>query len=845
MELTEKLHHKLKDLPDKPGVYIMRGVSGEIIYIGKAVVLKNRVRQYFFNTQKDEKVRAMVASVADFDYVITLSEKDALSLEANLVRKHKPRYNILLKDDRHNPYIRIDLKEKFPCIEITRRIRSDGARYFGPYFFGVRVAEVVDVLKSAYRVRCCERRLSRNKRECLNYHINLCLAPCQNKVSEDEYREAVQKAVAFLSGKDGDAEKLIAQKMAVAAETEEFERAIRYRQQLQMLKTFKSRALSELRHDRDLDAVSFVLDGARGAAAVVIVRGGKLMGALKFNLDEASVFGPDGATQFLSQYYAGSNATVPPEILLAGEFDASALEEYLLSLTGKKTSVVFPKIGIKKKILDMAEENARDFLDKSLDKNRLEHEMCEGACERLAAILGIRGQELANSEERIANSEGWEEREITNYKFQITNSDGNYESTLSDTPKNLLTIPHPPSAERDEARANATPVSPISHPLIPTPYPLPPKLRRIECYDISHLSGTDQVASGVTFIAGRPEKSEYRRYKIKTVTGADDYRCLAEVIGRRFRGQGLGVRGQELANSEERIANSEGWEEREITNYKLQITNLDGDCESSLSDIPANLTRDTALPGDGYGDTGYDSAGDGYGDTGYGSAGDGYGDTGYGSAGDGCGGTGYGSAGDGYGDTSVQREVPRRGFGNLLSEINVPVPPTPPPGNARAVSLPRPLDNLYPLIPNLPDLIVIDGGKGQLASAHAAMKEAGFAIPMIALAERDEEIYTLGSPEPIRLKKDDPALKLLQRIRDEAHRFAITYNRTLRQRRVGSSLEKIPGVGPKKRQILLKAFGSVRAVESAGLETLSAVEGIDRRTAEAVAAFFRDKANSV
>ena len=600
MEWSEKLIEKLKDLPDKSGVYIMRDTFGHIIYIGKAVILKNRVRQYFFNTQKDEKVRAMVSCIADFDYIITLSEKDALSLEANLVRKHKPHYNILLKDDRHNPYIRIDLKQKFPNIEVTRKIKNDGARYFGPYFFGVRVQEIIDVIKSAYRVRCCPKNLFANKRACLNHHIRLCLAPCCGNVTEEEYRMAVDKVVAFLSGKDSDAEHIIGEKMAAAVEAEEFERAIRYRDQLAMLKKLKDRVLSELRDNRDLDAVSFVSDGAYGAVGVVVVRGGKLMGALKFSIEGAYLSESDGITQFLTQYYAGQNVTIPPEILLEEVFDASALEEYLYSLSGEKIEISFPQKGIKKKIVKMAEENARDYLVKSLDRVKRDYELCEGANERLKAILGL------------------------------------------------------------------------------------PNLHRIECYDISHISGTNQVASGVVFFDGRAHKTEYRRYKIKTVEGSDDFKSLAEVISRRL----------ERAKS--------------------------GDEKFAV----------------------------------------------------------------------------------------------------------------------LPDLMVIDGGKGQLSHAYASMLEKGVDIPMISLAKREEEIFTVGSSIPIILKKDSFPLKLLQRIRDEAHRFAISYHRNLRAKSVGSVLEQIQGIGPKKRQILLKAFSSVRGIEAADIETIAAVEGIDRRTAEAVAQFF-------
>jgi excinuclease ABC subunit C len=603
VQISEALKNKIGLLPDKSGVYIMRNAGGHIIYIGKAAVLKNRVRQYFFNTQKNQKVAAMVEAVADFDYVITLSEKDALSLEANLVRKHKPHYNILLKDDRHSPYIRIDTNQRFPGLEIVRKIRrGDKAKYFGPFFFGLRAGEIIEIIKSAYKIRACGK--LQKGRECLNYHISLCLAPCGGRISEEDYRVAVDKAVAFLSGKDGDAEKIITDKMNSAVENEEFERAITYRDRLSMLKKLRERNLSEFKGG-DLDAVSFITDGDYGAISVVIVRGGKLMGAKNYPLFSGEILSGETFSQFLTQYYSDPNTLIPPEILTDTEFDKAALEEYLYSLSGRKTAVAFPKIGAKKKLLTMAEENARNTLVNSMEKETRERGFTQGACEGLSDLLGL----------------GY--------------------------------------------------------------------LKRIECYDISHVSGTEQVASGVVFTDGRPDKKEYRRYNIKSVPGADDFKSLAEVISRRLN-------------------------------------------RAKIGDASFGL---------------------------------------------------------------------------------------------------------------MPDLIVIDGGKGQLSYAHAAMREAGYDIPMISLAEKNEEIFTLNGGGPIVLKKESFVLKLLQRIRDEAHRFAVTFHRNTRiKKRIGSDLEDIRGVGPKKRQILMKSFKSAAAVKAADYDTLRAVEGIDEATARRIYEHFNEKA---
>ncbi len=596
------LEDKIKSLPEKSGVYIMRDEGGNIIYIGKAVVLKNRVRQYFSNSEKLPKVQAMVDNIADFDYIITLSEKDALSLEANLIKKHKPKYNILLKDDKSSPYIKLWVTEKFPCLEITRKVKKDGARYFGPYFNGISAPDILEIIKSAYKIRTCPKNYYSTKRECLNYHIDLCYAPCCKRVTEDEYSKAVSKVVTFLSGREDTAERLITQKMEAAVAAEEFERAINYRNQLSMLKKLRERNLSELGADTEIDSFSYVSDGYRGAVSVSLVRSGKMMGVKNFSVTDAAMSEEEALTGFIVQYYSLINA-VPELICLENEFDTAALEGFLNNGAKKKTVITFPKIGTKRKLVEMAKSNALDYLEKSVEKSERELDLTVRASVDLAKILSLKS------------------------------------------------------------------------------------LRRMECYDISNISGVDKVASGVVFINGAAAKSEYRRYKIKTVEGANDFECMAEVMRRRL--------------------------------------NRAKENDEKFTDMP--------------------------------------------------------------------------------------------------------------------DLIVIDGGKGQLHYAYEAMKSAGFDIPMVSLAERNEEIFTLYSPDPIVLPKTSQPLKLLIRLRDEAHRFAVTYHRNLRAKRYGSSLDEIKGVGKVKRKLLLERFERIEDIKNADVETLCAIEGIDIRTAHAVFDYYQSK----
>lgn len=587
---------KLKDLPEAPGVYIMRDSSGQVIYVGKAVVLKNRVRQYFQHTEKPIKVQAMVDNIADFDYIITRTEKDALALENNLIKKYKPHYNILLKDDKTSPYIRIDPHAEYPTIEVTRRVKRDGARYFGP-FIGVSVRDVISILQSVFRLRTCAGKLSKRARPCLNRDIELCLAPCCGLCDSAEYRRAINGAMSFLSGGGDDISGIITHKMSEAAEKENFERAISYRNQLRVLENLKSKVVGELGKVADIDAFYYTDNGIYGAVSVCIVRGGKMMGVKNYVINEPQMFGGD-MTTFLPQYYSMTNE-LPDEICLQSERDVAPLAEYFQSVFSKRPSITFPQKGMRKKLLDTAARNCSDFLDKSADRVKRDEDMTLGACERLKNLFGL------------------------------------------------------------------------------------PSARRIECYDISNISGADKVASGVVFIDGKADKAQYRRYRIRTVEGADDFRSMYETLTRR------------------------------LIHYKN-------------------------------GDAGFDE---------------------------------------------------------------------------------------------LPDLIVIDGGLEQVEFAARAAEDVGISVPMVGLAKRDEEIYLRGNPVPIKLNRDDYALRLLQRVRDEAHRFAVMYHRSLRSRRYESELKSIVGVGAASVKKVLNVFNT-RSIVVATADEIAQKAGIAKTAARNIYQYY-------
>ena len=604
--MNEKLALKISMLPEDPGVYVMLDADGNVIYVGKAKVLKNRVKQYFYSNKKPEKVAAMVSNIADFYYIITTSEIDALSLENNLIKKYKPHYNILLKDDKTYPYIKVNLKDKFPAFSVTRKIRRDGAKYFGPFMGGVNAKDTLEIINTAFTVRTCDVKIDPDKprKECLEYHIGRCLAPCAGLVDEKTYAERVRGAVDFLSGADEDVEKLLTEKMTKFAGLEEFELALSYRDKLKMLEKIKLKRITALNKFVDMDIIGVADNGLYAAVNALFVRGGRMQGGKSFSLEDASDGDGERIRGFITGYYT-KGAEIPDEILVCSEIeDAAAVEEYLKTTYGKSVRISVPQKGVKKQLVDMAKKNAEDYLEKEIDKIKHKDDMTVEACRRLKEILSLKR------------------------------------------------------------------------------YP-----RRMECYDISHISGVDKVGSMVVFVDGEPDKDSYRRFRIKTVEGNNDFACLKEVLKRRL----------DKLNSDEKD------------------------------------------------------------------------------------------------------KFPR------------------------------------------PDLIIIDGGKGQLSSVKAVFDEEGCDIDLISLAKREEEIFTIYSNEPVVLSHRDYCLKTLQRIRDEAHRFAITYHRQTHVRRnLASELKEIDGIGDKKRKALVDKFGGIENIKRASEDELAETEGIGKALAKTIKEYFND-----
>ena len=605
--MNEVLESKIKMLPTSSGVYVMLDKNGQIIYVGKAKVLKNRVKQYFYSAQKPEKVAAMVSNIADFYYIITESEIDALSLENNLIKKHKPRYNILLKDDKTYPYIKVDLKAKFPTFTVTRKIKRDGARYFGPFMGGVNVKDTLEIINTAFMIRTCSIVINpeKSKRECLNYHIGKCLAPCAGKCTEKEYDERVRLALDFLGGDDERVEEILKERMERCSEIEEFELALSYRDKLKMLDKIKLKRITALNRFVNADVIAVATNGVYAAINILFIRSGRMQGGKNFAVSDAEEDNGERLSSFITQYYA-TGVELPDEIMISAPVqDAEALSGYFKKEFSKSVRIYVPERGDKRKLVEMATENAEDYLEKEVDRIKHKDDMTTAACLKMKKLL-----------------------------------------SLKNVPK------------------------------------------RIECYDISHISGVDKVGSMVVFTDGEADKTEYRHFRIKTVEGSDDFACLKEVLSRRISKLGT--------EEEEKFAK--------------------------------------------------------------------------------------------------------------------------------------------------PDLIVIDGGKGQLSSVEEVFLEKGINdIDLISLAKREEEIFTLSSPEPIVLPRRDYCLRLLQRLRDEAHRFAITYHRhTHEKTNLQSVLTKIEGIGVKKRKALIEKFGSLENIRRASKEELKETEGIGDKQAEAVIAYFHE-----
>lgn len=601
--MTE-IEKKLSLLPEEAGVYVMLNADGQIIYVGKAKNLKNRVRQYFYATKKPEKVSAMVANIVDFYYILTGSENEAFTLENNLIKKNKPRYNILLKDDKTYPYLKIDLTQKFPSFEITRKIKKDRAKYFGPFMNGVSVSEMLDVINSVFMLRSCKRTLGdKLQKECLNYHIKLCHAPCAGKVSEKEYMNSVKKAIEFLEGNDTEAEQILTEKMNYFAQKEDYETAISYRDKLALLKKIDSKKITSLNRFINADIISYASDGIFGAVGFLITRSGRMIGGNCYSLEGACLDEEEYLIGFIKQYYI-KGKELPDEIFVNMSLsEAEAIENYFKDTFGKTVKIVYPKQGDKKKLTDLAYQNAKDYLERYLGKIKHKEDMTTLACKRLQEVLSLK-----------------------------------------------------------------------RYPAV------------MECFDISHTSGREKVGSMAVFVNGEKEKTRYRKFRIKTVEGNNDFESLKEVLKRRL---------DRLVSGDEKFS--------------------------------------------------------------------------------------------------------------------------------------------------APDLIIIDGGKGQLSSVKEVFDSYNLDIDLISLAEREEIVYTYDGREVI-IDHREYCLKLLQRIRDEAHRFAITFHKSLRDdKRVVSKLAEIEGLGKAKINALLKKFGSLKQIEKASKAELMTVKGIGEALAEQIMGYFLQK----
>ena len=603
--MNNRIREKLKLLTTQPGVYIMRDKDGNVIYVGKAKNLKNRVSQYFRNSPKPSKVQAMVDNVDIFDYFITMSEMDALALESNLIKKYQPFYNILLKDGKQFPYIKIDMKEPFPKLEIVRKVKKDGARYFGPYFAGIDAREILKTINSAFKIRTCNLKITETsmaKRECLNYSLGLCSAPCTKRISKEDYRKEIDRVINFLNGNDEEIEEILTKKMQQAAENENFENAILLRDRLKMIAKLKQRVVANLPKDVSKDVFAYYTDGLSGVITNMVVRGGKILGIISYPCLDAELEEGQTLFNFIVQYY--QNLLVPNEIILSHNIED---KELLYEFFNKKVNLTTNPHGINKTLLDMALVNAKEYLNKYIEKEKLKYNNTIGAIKSLQEKL------------------------------------------------HLKELPE-----------------------------------RMECYDISNISGTNKVCSMVVFKNGEASKKDYRKFKIKTVKGSNDFASLAEALTRRLK---------RLVEQ-----NGESFKEK-------------------------------------------------------------------------------------------------------------------------------------------PNLIIIDGGKGQISSCYEILKEFGLEdkIDMIGLAKKQEEVFFPNRSEPMLLKPGSAELKLIQRIRDEAHRFAITYHRNIRTAKMTKSvLDDIPGVGPKKRDALLKAFGTSEEVAKASIDLLQTVPEISPALASTIYNYFQD-----
>jgi len=616
---------ELKKLPTKPGVYIMRDAHDTILYVGKAINLRNRVRSYFReNIGRGPMIDKMVTLIARFEYIVTDSELEALVLENNLIKEHSPKYNTLLKDDKTYPYIKVTLGEEFPRILFSREMKKDKSKYFGPYTSAAAVKDTIELLNKLYQLRTCHRSLPKeigNERPCLNYHIKQCLGPCQGYIDKEQYRQQIAGAMEFLNGNYAPIQKDLEAKMLTAAENMEFEEAAKYRDLLNSVKQVSQKQKITDSDLEDKDVLALYQDEAEAVVQVFFIRGGKLIGREHYYMTHVSGRKkPQILEDFIKQFYAGT-PFIPRELMLQYEIeDLELIEQWLTSRRGSRVYVKVPKIGTKEKLVELAAQNAKLIL--SQDKERLKREEGRtiGAVKEIADLLGL------------------------------------------------------------------------------------PQIERMEAFDISNISGFENVGSMVVYEKGKPKKSDYRKFRIKTVSGPDDYACMREVLTRRFL---------------------HGMEE-----------------------------------------------------------------------------------------------------GKELAEQNI--------------------DKVYGSFTKFPDLLLMDGGRGQVNIALAVLEELRINIPVCGMVKDDNHrtrgLYFNNVELPIDTRSE--GFKLITRIQDEAHRFAIEYHRSLRSKdQVKSVLDDIPGVGPARRKALMRHFQSLEEIRNAEVDQLLEIPEMNRSVAEEIYRFFRAKDN--
>ncbi len=612
---------ELKKLPTKPGVYIMRDARDTILYVGKAINLRNRVRSYFReNIGRGPMIDKMVTLIARFEYIVTDSELEALVLENNLIKEHSPKYNTLLKDDKTYPYIKVTLGEEFPRILFSREMKKDKSKYFGPYTSAAAVKDTIELLNKLYQLRTCHRSLPKeigNERPCLNYHIKQCLGPCQGYIDKEQYRQQIAGAMEFLNGNYSPIQKDLEAKMLAAAENMEFEEAAKYRDLLNSVKQVSQKQKITDSDLEDKDVLALYQDEAEVVVQVFFIRGGKLIGREHYYMTHVSgQKKPQILEDFIKQFYAGT-PFIPRELMLQYEIeDLELIEQWLTTRRGSRVYVKVPKIGTKEKLVELAAQNAKLIL--SQDKERLKREEGRtiGAVKEIADLLGL------------------------------------------------------------------------------------PQIERMEAFDISNISGFENVGSMVVYEKGKPKKSDYRKFRIKTVSGPDDYACMREVLTRRFL---------------------HGMEE-----------------------------------------------------------------------------------------------------GKELAEQNI--------------------DTVYGSFTKFPDLLLMDGGRGQVNIALAVLEELHINIPVCGMVKDDNHrtrgLYFNNVELPIDTRSE--GFKLIARIQDEAHRFAIEYHRSLRSKdQVKSVLDDIPGVGPARRKALMRHFQSLEEIRNAEVEQLLEIPEMNRGVAEEIYRYFR------